>query len=177
MRIAHSLFLLSGLLFIGQQPACAQTPPPACVSAEYRQFDFWLGEWEVEGGLDGKTPVGKSTITRIAKGCALHENWRSTNGGDGQSLNVYDSVTKQWTQFWIGADGVILRLNGRLVNGAMVLDGELRMPNQKIQQQRITWTPLADGRVSQRWQTSDDNGASWQTSFLGFYKRHTAGAN
>ena len=172
MRPARSLFLLSGLLLIGQQSVWAQTPPPPpCVSAEYRQFDFWLGEWEVDGGLDGKTPVGKSTITRIANGCALHENWRSLQGGDGQSLNVFEQSTGRWTQFWIGADGVVLRLTGGFENGAMVLSGDLPMPENKVQLQRITWTPLPDGRVSQRWQTSNDGGANWQTGFLGFYKK------
>lgn len=171
MKLTNSI-LFSVVLFIASSYAQAQTPPPpACDTPEYRQFDFWLGEWEVDGGQDGKTPVGKSTITRVAKGCALHENWRSSGGGDGQSLNIFDAVTKQWTQFWIGADGVILRLSGGIKNGAMVLEGNLPMPSGKIQLQRITWTLMADGRVSQRWETSDDAGNSWQISFIGYYKR------
>jgi hypothetical protein len=171
MRLSLLLLLSLGL----NATAFASTPPlpRPCFADEYRQFDFWLGEWEVDGGLDGKTPVGKSSITRIANGCALHENWRSLQGGDGQSLNVFEQSAGHWTQFWIGADGIVLRLTGGLENGAMVLSGELPMPNNKIQLQRITWTPLPDGRVSQRWQTSDDGGANWQTSFLGFYKKVT----
>jgi hypothetical protein len=27
--------------------ATAQSPPPACSAAEHRQFDFWIGRWEV----------------------------------------------------------------------------------------------------------------------------------
>jgi hypothetical protein len=161
------------LLLIGQQSLWAQTPPPPCDTSEYRQFDFWLGEWDVDGGQDGKTPVGKSTITSIAKGCALHENWRSAQGGDGQSLNVYDKAKGKWTQFWIGADGVILRLEGGLQKNAMVLEGLLNMPNDKVQLQRITWTPMADGRVSQRWEISDDDGKNWTVSFIGYYRKHT----
>ena len=168
----HTLLIL---LSLGLNAAAfASTPPPLprpCFADEYRQFDFWLGDWEVDGGLDGKTPIGKSTITRIANGCALHENWRSLKGGDGQSLNVFEQSAGRWTQFWIGADGIVLRLTGGLENGAMVLSGDLPMPGNKVQLQRITWTPLPDGRVSQRWQTSNDGGASWQTSFLGFYRR------
>ncbi len=171
MQTQHKYLLLIGLL-AGIQTATAQNAPaPACETAEYHQFDFWLGEWDVDGGQDGKTPVGKSTITRVAKGCALHENWRSTGGGDGQSLNVFDRAAKQWTQFWIGADGVILRLSGGIKNGAMVLDGSLPMPSGKTQLQRITWTPMPDGRVSQRWETSDDTGKSWQVSFIGYYRK------
>ncbi len=29
--------------------AFAQSRPPACTSAEHRQFDFWIGDWEVTG--------------------------------------------------------------------------------------------------------------------------------
>ena len=173
MRTHHAAFLLAVLIVSGMQPASAQNapPPPSCDSAVHSQFDFWLGEWEVDGGQDGKTPVGKSTITKVAKGCALHENWRSAQGGNGQSLNAYDTASGQWNQFWIGADGVILRLAGGLQGGAMVLQGSLPMPGGKTQQQRITWTPLPDGRVSQRWDTSDDGGKTWQVSFLGFYRK------
>ncbi|HWS40849.1 MAG TPA: hypothetical protein VN247_06130 [Arenimonas sp.] len=170
MNITKSI-LLSAVMGMTSLSAQTQNPPPACDTSEYRQFDFWLGEWDVDGGQDGKTPVGKSTITRVAKGCALHENWRSAGGGDGQSLNVFDATAKQWTQFWIGADGVILRLSGGLINGAMVLDGSLPMPSGKTQLQRITWAKMEDGRVSQRWETSDDAGNSWQISFIGYYKR------
>jgi hypothetical protein len=173
MRALQVLMRVALLGVLGIQPASAQAAPvpSACESPVHRQFDFWLGEWEVEGGQDGKTPVGRSSITTVAKGCALHENWRSAGGGDGQSLNVYDATAKQWTQFWIGADGVILRLAGGWRNGAMVLEGSLPMPAGRTQLQRITWTPLADGRVCQRWETSDDTGKSWQISFLGFYRK------
>jgi len=171
MRTAQTLLLLAGLLLSGIQPLAAQnSPPSACSSEQHRQFDFWLGEWEVDGGQDGKTPVGKSTISKVANGCALHENWRSTGGGDGHSLNAYDAESKQWTQFWIGADGLILRLSGGIQDESMVLQGSLAMPSGKTQLQRITWSPMKDGRVSQRWDTSDDAGKSWQVSFLGFYR-------
>lgn len=167
MRLMFVFILSLGL----NATAFAQTPPPACETPQHRQFDFWLGEWEVDGGQDGKTPVGKSTISKVSQGCALHENWRSTQGGNGQSLNAYDAASGQWNQFWIGADGVTLRLSGGLKDDAMVLEGSLPMPAGKVQLQRITWTPLPDGRVSQRWDVSDDAGKTWNVSFLGFYRK------
>ncbi len=147
------------------------SPPPFCEAPEHRQFDFWLGEWEVFGGADGKTRVGGNTITRVASRCALREHWVNAGGNDGHSLNVYDRGTKRWTQFWIGSDGVILRLEGGLRDdGAMAMEGTL--PNGKggVQRQRIVWTPKPDGSVDQQWDTSDDDGASWQTSFVGHYR-------
>jgi hypothetical protein len=41
----------------------------------------------------------------------------------------------------------------------------------KPQQQRITWTPNADGTVRQFWDTSDDDGKTWVVSFDGIYRR------
>ena len=95
-------------------------------------------------------------------------------GVDGHSLNVYDRTTRRWTQVWIGADGVLLRLEGGLrADGAMAMEGVLPKAGGGTQRQRIVWTPAADGRVTQRWETSDDDGAHWQVAFVGIY-RHVA---
>jgi len=53
----------------------------------------------------------------------------------------------------------------------MTLEGQLPGENQQTQLQRITWIPNADGSVTQHWEISDDKGVSWQTSFLGIYRR------
>ena len=153
-------------------PATAQQPPPpACEAPEHRQFDFWLGEWDVIGGSKLDTSVGRNTIARVAGGCALREHWVNSSGRDGHSLNVYDRETKRWTQFWIGSDGVVLRLEGGLRDdGAMAMEGVLPDGKGGVQRQRIVWTPREDGSVEQRWETSDDEGAHWQLSFLGIYR-------
>lgn len=154
--------------------AAAQPAPPApaaaCTSPEYRQFDFWLGEWEVTRPDTGAV-LGHSRITAIAGDCALHEHWRSARGGDGQSLNAWDRQRGTWSQFWTGADGTVLRLEGGLRDQAMVLEGELPAAGGGSQRQRITWTPADDGSVRQHWEVSDDAGQTWTTSFLGIYRR------
>lgn len=145
--------------------------PPQCDSAEFRQFDFWAGEWEVRGTGDAAPLLGHNRIERSADGCRLLENWTSARGGSGQSLNGWDRAHRVWRQFWVGGDGVVLRLEGGLRDGAMVMAGELPDGNGGVQHQRITWTPQADGSVQQHWETSDDAGASWTTTFLGVYRR------
>jgi hypothetical protein len=172
--IRHVLFVLA----LGTGSAAAQPPappappakPPACAAPEYRQFDFWLGEWEVTRPDTGAV-LGHSSITAIAHDCALHEHWRSARGGDGQSLNAFDRLRGTWSQFWAGADGTVLRLEGGRRADAMVLEGELPRAAGGSQRQRITWTPAADGSVSQHWEVSDDAGQTWTTSFLGIYRR------
>jgi len=75
-------------------------PPKPCSAAEYRQFDFWLGEWNVFNP-DGK-PAGQSRIEQISGGCAILENWSSGGGAfTGKSLNIYDRNDKQWHQSWV----------------------------------------------------------------------------
>ena len=180
MRRWSGWMVLSGaMIAAGSARAAAQNPPPqpTCDGAEYRQLDFWIGEWDVFAGPEGTAIVGRNTITAVASGCALREHWVNAAGRDGHSLNGYDRETKAWTQFWIGSDGVILRLQGGLrADGAMSMEGVLPDGKGGQQRQRIVWTPLPDGRVEQRWDTSDDDGASWQTSFLGLYRRRPATA-
>jgi hypothetical protein len=43
------------------------------------------------------------------------------------------------------------------------------------QVQRITWTPLPDGRVRQHWESTTDGGRTWSTVFDGYYTRRGAG--
>lgn len=170
------LSILSGLAMAAcASAACAQapaaTPASACGSEPHRQFDFWLGEWSVHGGPSGDQLQGRNTIERSANGCWLTEHWRSAKGSDGVSLNAWDAQHGVWRQFWVGADGVVLRLEGGLQDGAMVMAGELPGTGGTIQKQKISWTPHTDGRVTQHWQISDDGGETWQTSFLGVYRR------
>lgn len=175
LRLAAALALAGALpCALAQAPATPPPPPPACEAPAYRQFDFWLGAWEVTGGPKLDTVVGHSLIAAVSTGCALREDWTAASGRDGHSLNVYDAATQRWTQFWIGSDGVLLRLEGGLrADGAMAMEGTLPKPGGGTQRQRIVWTPRADGSVEQRWDTSDDAGASWQVAFVGLYRRAT----
>ena len=72
---------------MGQDSTEARTAE-RCTAAEWRQFDFWLGDWEVRNG-EGEL-LGSNEITRVARGCGLLENWRARDGGRGMSLNTYE---------------------------------------------------------------------------------------
>ena len=173
---ARNPILFLALLFGGTGMSNAATPTAMrCTAPEHRQFDFWLGQWQVYGGPDGTTHVGDNRIERSDNGCWLVEHWRGASGIDGTSTNAWDAQHRVWRQFWVGADGVVLRLEGGLQNGAMVMTGELPNPQGGTQLQRITWTPQTDGSVVQHWDTSDDAGTTWATTFRGHYRRGGAG--
>ena len=61
----------------------------------------------------------------------------------------------------------LVALYGNPVNCAMVMSGVVE-PGRL---ERITWTPNTDGSVRQHWQQSSDNGATWETTFNGIYRR------
>jgi len=154
-------------------PAPPPATPAACTAAEYRQFDFWLGDWDVSTP-DGRA-AGRNVITRIAGGCALHENWAGRGGFTGQSLNGWNARTRQWQQTWLDSSGGRLDLAGGWRDGAMVLEGSAPHPQTAgaTLRHRIAWTPRADGSVRQHWQTSEDGGTTWSTAFDGRYVRRT----
>ena len=147
------------------------TGAPCEYIAEYKQFDFWIGEWDVFGA--GGTQVGQNTIERLDKGCVLWENWTSASGTTGHSINYYDHTIGKYIQLWVSANGGIIRTEGSYEDGAMRMTGELMPRTGKRQPYRGTWTLLEDGRVQQLLEVSNDGGKTWTTWFNGFYKRKT----
>lgn len=140
----------------------------SCTAGEHRQFDFWLGEWNVHTP-DGKL-AGANSIKSEYGGCVLHERYSTTRGYRGESLNIYDAGRKVWHQSWVDSDGALLLLEGGLRGKSMVLEGRSIGAKGEVTRHRITWTPNADGTVRQHWQSTDSKGA-WTTAFDGTYKR------
>ena len=149
--------------------AAAQQTPPGCTTPEHRQFDFWIGNWTVTDSAGG-TPYGTNLITREEAGCLLHERWRGSQGGSGQSLNFYDHQRRHWEQVWVASGGNVLRLSGQFSGNSMVLEGDGTSPSGGPIRNRIVWTQQSDGRVRQVWSTSADGGKSWQVGFDGWYR-------
>lgn len=140
-----------------------------CSSDEFRQFDFWIGEWDVTAG---DRSAGRNRITSILGGCVLLEEYSGTNGGyEGKSLNTYDGTAGEWHQSWVDNQGLLLQLRGRLEDGRMVLRGERIGQGGKPVIDRITWAPNEDGTVQQTWHVSGDGGETWSTAFDGTYSR------
>jgi hypothetical protein len=155
-----ALVALAGEVAVAQTPA----PPAACQTPEHRQFDFWLGEWEVF--LPNGKKAGDSRIESIAAGCALLENWTGTGGFSGKSLNSYDGTDKRWHQSWVDSTGSRLELAGAYADKRMVLSSA---PGGTVQ--RIAWSVNDDGSVRQLWEATEDGGKTWTVQFDGRYMR------
>lgn len=50
---------------------------------KFREFDFWIGEWEVRTA-DGQL-AGHNSIRRAERGCVLIEEWTGAGGTSGMS--------------------------------------------------------------------------------------------
>lgn len=145
---------------------------PQCEAKDYQQFDFWVGEWQVSNSKNPQT--SRSKISKILSGCVILEEYTAPTGYQGKSLNIYNQHTQQWHQTWTDNDGMLLQLNGRLIDGSMVLMGAIENAKGEVLLQRITWTPLASGDVRQHWQQSKDDGSNWVTLFDGNYQKNKA---
>lgn len=167
-RTRFSLLALLPLLTLLAAPALAQPPPSPCSSPEHRQFDFWLGEWEVRGPA-GKV-AGTNRIARAFGGCVLHEQYDTGRGYSGSSFNIYDAGRGRWHQTWVDSSGLLLQLDGGLVDGRMVMEGETVGTDGARTRHRITWTPNPDGTVRQLWESTNAAG-EWQVTFNGKYTR------
>lgn len=150
---------------------------PCMHSERHRDFDFWIGEWEVYGNLEKEGPLfGRNNITQTQGGCLIMENWQSATGGTGTSMNFYDGLKQQWVQRWVDPSGTTIDYSGGLdIQGRMRLVGKIHYLNQEnpIRDFRGTWTQLENGVVEQFFEESIDQGESWYPWFKGYYFRVT----
>src|SRR4051794_35724408 len=70
----HAACLATPLFAQAAVPATPPAPPPpACTAPEFRQFDFWVGRWDVyPTGTDRL--VAHSLIENLSAGCAIRKN-------------------------------------------------------------------------------------------------------
>jgi hypothetical protein len=165
MQTPTRLFALFTLVVVA---GSIQAANRGCPDPRAREFDFWIGAWEVRN-QDGSI-VGHNRIEPILDRCVLQETWAGASGSAGTSLNFFDTSRNRWRQFWVWREGTTLELEGGLVDGAMVLEGD-SVEDGKPARNRITWANSPDGSVRQLWELSVDGGKSWKTLFDGIYRR------
>lgn len=150
-----------------------KTPPQPICEAQpgFHQFDFWLGEWDVYGSVNGKH-AGTNRIEKVEKGCLIMEYWTSDRGGTGRSMNFYDPVADEWRQVWVSNGYSINYAGGLNEAGEMVLEGDLHGYRAGISAPfRGTWTANDDGSVRQFFEQYDAENKIWKVWFDGKYIR------
>src|SRR5262249_3852560 len=137
MKAILALALMLAPAALAQTPP--QAPPPRCVEPVYRQFDFWIGEWDVFAP-NGGPKVGESSVTSAESGCLIIERWSGAKGGKGQSYNLYDAGQKKWRQLWVSPTEQTDYAGALDAKGAMVLEGVSQQAKGSTQRSRGTWT-------------------------------------
>jgi hypothetical protein len=147
-----------------------------CSRPEYRQFDFWLGEWEAFG-LNGQK-AGDSKISLILDSCIILEEWTSASVNQGiryagKSFNTYNAATKQWQQTWVdNVGGTNEYLLGRFDNNKMTYSSSpCPFSKDTMAIRKMTFTNLSHDKLRQHGEISKDNGVKWATEYDLEYRR------
>lgn len=145
-----------------------QKKNPCLYSKEARQFDFWIGHWDVF--VRGRK-VGENLVEMEVSGCTLVENWRNNQGGTGKSLNSYNAGKKKWQQYYVGSQGGVFEFEGELKGNIMSFTAETINPNGGKIMHIFEFHDLPDKTVRQHWQQSTDGGKTWNTVWDSIYKK------
>ena len=145
---------------------------PCKFAPEFRQFDFWIGEWSVVTAK-GEMPAGDSRIELTLGDCVIVENWTSKNSlYAGKSYNVYNVTEKRWEQFWVDNSAGMIHFFGGLKDGVMdFYTQDQTQPDGTTNQRHLRFFPLAPDKVRQFSQASADHGKTWTDEYDFIYTR------
>ena len=180
LRLPFALVLVVAVAAHAAEPATVKAKPAVplaaaqaarCPDPEYRQFDFWMGDWDTfESDHSIPESIARARVTPIAAGCAIHELYEQTDGLIGDSILSYDPVRKVWQQTWVDNRGSLIVISGAFKDGAVSMEGEMRLQNGKMFLQRITWKAEGDG-VREFSMRSKDGGKTWEPFFDVLFKK------
>jgi hypothetical protein len=153
-----------------------QTNAAAVIAThEERQFDFWLGEWNVTWGDHGK---GTNNVRAILDDHVILENFDGTPTMPlrGMSVSTYDRSLGQWQQTWVDNQGSYLDFVGGFKDGEMVLRREARIGGAVVLQ-RMVWYNISPDEMDWNWERSDDRGGTWSVLWKIHYVRASRPSN
>lgn len=167
------LLLLGSAADAGTVPEgqnAAKSGPP-CSQPEFRQFDFWIGEWNAEWELQGKPGKGSNVVRSILDNCVIEENFDGRPGMplQGRSFSTY-TRTGKWQQTWVDNQGGYLDFVGEFNGGQMVLERKAIADGKEFLQ-RMVWYNLAKDKFDWNWERSDDGGKTWKVVWKIAYSR------
>lgn len=171
-RIILLIAIFSISQVLAQQSPCKTNPV-------YRQFDFWIGNWEAYN-LKG-VKAGDSRISLILDSCIIHEEWTSVNTKNGpayagKSFNTYNAASGQWQQTWVdNAGGTIEFLQGKYQENKMeFISRPFNFTKDSVAVRKLTFFNIDRNSVRQLGEISKDNGITWAVEYDLDYRRKKA---
>jgi hypothetical protein len=157
----------------------AKGQSPCITNPVYRQFDFWIGDWEAFG-IKGKK-AGDSKITAILDSCIILEEWTSAGPQNGliykgKSFNTYNANSRQWQQTWVdNLGGSTEYLEGKFDSGKMIfLTKPFPFKKDTTAVRKLSFFNLGLNKVRQLGEISK-NGGAWLTEYDLEYRRKLPG--
>jgi len=157
------------LILIAMALQAATPASPACDTPDHKQFDFWVGNWDVYR-TDTDQLVAHSLIEKLYGGCAVRESWMPIGGTGGGSLNSWRPAEKKWRQAWTDSGNNWNEYVGGLKVGVMVLTGTSAKAAGTAVPIRMTYEAKSDGSVIQTGYQSSDGGKSWSLQYQYAYR-------
>ncbi len=145
-----------------------QVTQPCRVDPRFREFDFWVGDWDVQPTSGPPSPQpSRNRITLEENGCVVQEHWSGQGGSSGQSFNIFDRSIGRWRQTWVDNSGGQHDYVGELKGGNMVFEGTTPAPRGELGRvpTKLTLFHVGADTVRQFSETSNDGGKSWQLSY------------
>ena len=139
-----------------------------------RQFDFWLGHWDVE--WDGGR--GTNRIDALFGGAVIRERFDGRPGVEflGTSLSVYDQAMGKWRQTWVDSERHYWAFTGEFAGEEMHLRTEETRDGSTYLLRMVFFDIEADS-LNWRWERSDDGGRTWELKWLLRYTRRDSRQN
>ena len=166
-------FIAFAILFISQSFLAQRLP---CGHPEFRQFDFWIGEWEAYG-VNGKK-AGDSKISLILDSCIILEEWTSAGIQQGlryagKSFNTWNAALKEWQQTWVDNTGNTTAFtHGKFESNKIVFNTDpFSFSKDTTAIRRLTFFDLGKEKVRQLGEITKDNGTTWATEYDLEYRR------
>ncbi len=157
--------------------ALAQTSSSAqpCAASEFRQLDFWVGDWDLTWpGQNGQPEQhGRNRVERELGDCVIHEHFsdEATPPFQGTSVSVFNTRNGKWQQTWVDNQGEYLDFVGEFKDGQMVLSREAVGKDGKKFHQRMVFKNIKPDSLDWSWERSDDGGATWKVMWPIHYQR------
>ena len=161
-NLALSVFALS----LVAAPAIADTVSPNCTGENFRQLDFWVGDWDLkwQGG------VGVNHIQKSFENCVIEEHFNGQPSQHLQGHSVSTYANGAWRQNWVDNQGGYCDLTGGpQADGTFVLENVRE--NDKTPYRRMVFENITADSLSWHWQGSDDGGKTWADRWVIEYTR------
>ena len=144
---------------------------PCMYDAHHKDFDFWVGSWDVRPRGAPTNPPARNEVTKIDDGCVVHESWTAP-ASIGQSFNIYDRTRSKWFQIWVDNSGGLHEYSGNFSDNAMRYEGTTPAipPATGRVQTRLTFFRIAADTVRQFSESVRPDG-TWSVNYDLIYIR------